>query len=143
MKTIHHAMILSPLLFALGCAVTPDDAQESTSQDDELSPFSITGSNCFDKLCANFTAAGGKVTVVVEDISRTTYNNVTIEVACSHISGASCPAPQTVNVGSVAGAQKKSHTFLAPPTNVYTIGVAGSIGSTVNGFIFPSFEVNP
>lgn len=38
MKTIYHAMILSPLLFALGCAVTADDAQESTSQtDDSLS----------------------------------------------------------------------------------------------------------
>jgi hypothetical protein len=34
MKTIHHAMILSPLLFMLGCAAIGDDAQESTQTDD-------------------------------------------------------------------------------------------------------------
>src|SRR5215468_2535024 len=38
MMRVHRAMILSPLLFVLGCAVTSDDAQESTSQtDDSLS----------------------------------------------------------------------------------------------------------
>jgi hypothetical protein len=36
MMRIHRAMILSPLLFVLGCAVTGDDAQESTSQKDVL-----------------------------------------------------------------------------------------------------------
>jgi len=40
-------MILSPLLFVLGCAVTGDDAQESTSQtDDSLSAARPSGHHC-------------------------------------------------------------------------------------------------
>src|SRR5262249_9768871 len=38
MMRVHRAMILSPLLFVLGCAVTSDDAQESIPQTDESTP---------------------------------------------------------------------------------------------------------
>lgn len=48
MKTIHHALFLSPLLFVLGCAATGDDTQESISQtDDSLSArTTVVGHTC-------------------------------------------------------------------------------------------------
>lgn len=46
MMRVHRAMILSPLLFVLGCAVTGDDAKESTSQMNDLANCSgAPGSN--------------------------------------------------------------------------------------------------
>jgi hypothetical protein len=42
MKTIHHALFLSPVLFVLGCAITGDDPPESTAEaEGALSPTLI------------------------------------------------------------------------------------------------------
>jgi hypothetical protein len=143
MKIIHHAMILSPLLFA-GCAVTRDDAQGSTSQAEDLSAFAVSGSSCTGKLCSSYNAGGGLVAITVEDLSRREYTDVTIDFTCTHVSGKNCPPDQIGSAFNLGGGQKITFPYSAPPTNVYQIHInAISPDDTLVSMEYPPFAVLP
>ncbi|HEX3476534.1 MAG TPA: hypothetical protein VHT91_16025 [Kofleriaceae bacterium] len=71
MKTIYHALFLSPLLFALGCAVPDGSAQDPTSETDD----SLSASDSLTTAAA--TEGGHACNVVATD-------NVTEGVHCAN-----------------------------------------------------------
>ena len=103
----------------------------------------IQGNACLGKLCSSFNAGGGFITVTVEDLSRVEWDNVSISVQQCDSNGLNCATPQTQRVGTVAGGQKVSRRFSAPPTHVYFITINGTFNGQPTPIPYPGFLVQP
>jgi hypothetical protein len=102
----------------------------------------LSASACDGKLCSNYAAGGGKVTVTVEDLSRVAYEHVDITVAqCASDTSPTCTTVGEQIISTLAGGEKLAFTFNAPPTNWYLITIrAASPAALIR---YPRFLVQP